>query len=331
MFTFLAAKGVEPQDKTENLIDALDTKDLPTDSLTGVSAYSDSATDDPVDPEMEAAAEAKNGESGEEGTEVVGEDAKVAAAEDDQTERQTDQNMEASTEPEAKPTMKQSTRAPNNKAKGKSKVNPTESPSDGESANEEEEDDDDNAEDDDDGDGIEDDNKGNDGKQKRKRKSKNAFLSLDDRLSIIAILRYSAVDGKLERGTAGEIARFHGTNKGAVNRLWQRAQDTSLSLTECAKSRKYLCGQRRKHDREEIQAKIAEMPLENRTSLSKIAQTLGLSKSTLHEVLKDIDIDRKLVVEKTTTGKGRGRKKIKGENEEAVAAETTEAVDLANV
>jgi hypothetical protein len=129
---------------------------------------------------------------------------------------------------------------------------------------------------------------------KNARKScRGKDLPEDTRVLIVAELRTSTTkSGDLPHGMVSRISERFGVHRRTVNRLWHKSKDTSVPITTVVKSQRHLSGRTPKYDAEELQRRIAELPLDQRTSIRVMSRNLGVPVSTVHRLMQKQQIHK---------------------------------------
>ncbi|KAL4145593.1 hypothetical protein PRNP1_013260 [Phytophthora ramorum] len=114
------------------------------------------------------------------------------------------------------------------------------------------------------------------------RRKKAAMRNFEDRerRGIIAELLKRSTNGELERGALAELAEELGRNRSTISRIWIKYTEAVAEGNEdegWRSGKKQRCG-RKKVDRQELQALVAAVPIEDRQVQRQTAHHAGISR-----------------------------------------------------
>lgn len=125
-------------------------------------------------------------------------------------------------------------------------------------------------------------------------KTRKRNLTNPERQALFQELLKRSKDGKLQHGTIRETATRFNISERTVSRIWKRGSETATNYLTPGNvdSRKKGNSGRKKKSLSEIHSKIKAAPYNKRTTLRSLAESTGISKSTLHRSKKRGDILR---------------------------------------
>ncbi|KAL4140236.1 hypothetical protein PRNP1_014521 [Phytophthora ramorum] len=114
-----------------------------------------------------------------------------------------------------------------------------------------------------------------------------------ERRGIIAELLKRSTNGELERGALAELAEELGRNRSTISRIWTKYTEAVAEGNEdesWRSGKKQRCG-RKKVDRQELQALVAAVPIEDRQVQRQTAHHAGISRYLVRAMLREEELN----------------------------------------
>ncbi|KAL4162557.1 hypothetical protein PRNP1_003093 [Phytophthora ramorum] len=114
-----------------------------------------------------------------------------------------------------------------------------------------------------------------------------------ERRGIIAELLKRSTNGELERGALAELAEELGRNRSTISRIWTKYTEAVAEGNEdegWRSGKKQRCG-RKKVDRQEPQALVAAVPIEDRQVQRQTAHHAGISRYLVRAMLREEELN----------------------------------------
>jgi AraC-like DNA-binding protein len=122
---------------------------------------------------------------------------------------------------------------------------------------------------------------------------KRREMTNEERMDIFVRLTLECQPGNLlPRGTISNIAREFGFSRATISRLWSLAKaNMSIGIVgqKAVESKRCLCGRPKIYFAEEVIEQVMQIPLNERTTTRDLAQRLGMSHTTVHNMIQQED------------------------------------------